>query len=71
MLGVAVVSEQMPLFATDRRPAPKEAAGLSKEGLGSGAEKLLAELVKRGLPEDAYRAAARLCLALDRKPEDR
>jgi hypothetical protein len=63
------MTEQLELFDTERRPPPKEAAGLAKEGLGSGAEKLLAELVKRGLPVDAYRAAARLCLALDRKPE--
>jgi hypothetical protein len=65
VLGVADMSDQLSLFTSDRRPAPKERAGLAKEGLGSGAEKLLAELVKRGLAEQDLRAAARLCLALD------
>jgi hypothetical protein len=60
----------MPLFDTDRRPPPKEAAGLAKEGLGRGPERVLAEMVKRGLGEEHLRAAAALCLELD-KPEAR
>jgi hypothetical protein len=62
------MGDQLELFATDRRPAPKEAAGLAKEGLGSGAEKLMGELVKRGLSERALHHAASLCLLLDAEP---
>jgi hypothetical protein len=43
----------------------KAEAGIAKEGIGKGAERLLAEMVKRGLPEHALCAAARLALALD------
>ena len=39
-------------------------AGLSK-GAAPGAERLLRELVKRGLREDSLRVAAALALALD------
>lgn len=39
-------------------------AGLSK-GAAPGAERLLRELVKRGLPEDSLLEAAALALALD------
>ena len=38
--------------------------GLSKE-IGPGGERLLAELVKRGLGQEHLRAAAALVLALD------
>ena len=62
------MSEQLELFTAEKgngRPMNKTEAGLAKEGVGRGAERLLSEMVKRGLPEEAYRAAARLCLALD------
>jgi hypothetical protein len=59
--------DQLELFATDRRPPPKERAGLAKE-IGPGAERLLGEMVKRGLPERALHRAASLCLLLDAEP---
>jgi hypothetical protein len=40
------------------------AAGL-KQGVPAGAERLLAELVKRGLREGDLRGASGLCLLLD------
>jgi hypothetical protein len=60
------LSDQLALFAE-----PTSAARLTKAELGlrsempAGAERLLAELVKRGLPETDLRVAARLCIALD------
>jgi hypothetical protein len=67
-----VTSDQLQLFDTGRRARmSKTEAGLAKEGVGRGAEKLLAELVKRGLAEADLRAAARLCLALDEEPARR
>jgi hypothetical protein len=60
------LSGQLSLFAE-----PTSAARLTKAELGlrsempAGAERLLAELVKRGLREADLRPAARLCLVLD------
>jgi hypothetical protein len=64
-----VVTGQLPLF--DLEPngngngrKTKAEAGLAK-GIGPGAERLLSELVKRGLPEADLLVAAMLALALD------
>jgi hypothetical protein len=55
------VAAQLELFGGgDAVPAPELA-----KGIPAGAERLLAELVRRGLPEGDLRVAARLCLALD------
>jgi hypothetical protein len=52
---------------TDRRLDRNE-AGLTREGLSPGAEKLLAELAMRGLKREAVRDAALLAVALDENP---
>jgi hypothetical protein len=43
----------------------REEIGISKYAPASGAERLLAELVKRGLDRNALPRAAKLCLWLD------
>jgi hypothetical protein len=64
---VSAPDGQLELFADNGngRRMNKVEAGLAKEIPGFGAEALLSALVKHGLPEDALRAAARLCIALD------
>jgi hypothetical protein len=59
------MSEQLPLFDTGPGRLNKVEAGLAKEGVGRGAERLLSEMVKRGLAEEHLHAAAALALALD------
>jgi hypothetical protein len=61
---------QLALFAEPASPErlTKAKAGLRSE-MPAGAERLLAELVKRGLCETDLRVAARLCLALDERPQ--
>jgi hypothetical protein len=53
---------QMALFA---EPAVKTNAEAGLRETPPGAERLLAELVRRGLHPGGLRAAAALCLALD------
>jgi hypothetical protein len=59
------VSAQLELFC-DTRLSNAE-AGLTGDGIPPGAERLLAELVKRGLSEGDLRVAASLCLVLDER----
>jgi hypothetical protein len=59
------VTAQLELFAETRLSNTE--AGLTTEGIPPGAERLLAELLKRGLPEGDLRVAASLCLALDER----
>lgn len=55
---------QLSLFAEPAEPVlTGEQAGL--RSVPPGAERLLGELVRRGIGEDALEAAARLCLLLD------
>jgi hypothetical protein len=51
-------------------PAPmsREEAGLVRDGIPPGAERLLAALVRRGLDKAHLVAAARLAIALDERP---
>jgi hypothetical protein len=61
-----VSSDQLRLFDTGPRARMnKTEAGLAKEGVGRGAERLLGEMVKRGLGEEHLHRAASLCLLLD------
>jgi hypothetical protein len=63
--GRAVSVKQLELF-------PEAHLSNGEAGLKSvppGAERLLAELVKRGLPEGDLRVAASLCLVLDERAE--
>ena len=67
--GVIVTADQLVLFAMENGNGRKTAAeaGLTRE-LGPGAggpERLMRELVRRGLPEEGYRAAAALVIALE------
>jgi hypothetical protein len=70
------MSEQLKLFGTKPQPQANgcritiDQAGLT-HGRRRGAERLLAEMVKRGLREEHLRTAASLCLALDAPPGDR
>ena len=64
---------QLPLFAG---PGPNGGNGrMTKYAVGlvecpPGAERLLSELVRRGLPPGDLRVAAALCLALDERGRD-
>jgi len=62
-----VTADQLTLLIAENGNGRKTAAqaGLRREIGGGGAERLLRELVRRGLPEDAYYAAAGLVLALE------
>jgi hypothetical protein len=58
--------DQLRLFDTGPRARMnKTEAGLAKEGIGRGAERLLAEMIKRGLGREHLHAAAALALLLD------
>jgi hypothetical protein len=66
---VTVTLQQLAFFTENghngnRHIATKADLGLAKE-IPPGAERLLSELVKRGLRKDAYRPAAALVLALE------
>jgi AAA domain len=71
--GAVVIDGQLDLFAeTVNGDAPavrmnRDEAGLV-HGTPAGAERLLAAMVKRGLPQSDLRVAAALCLALDERP---
>jgi hypothetical protein len=52
---------------TPRNAMNRDQAGLNKDGTTPGAERLLAELVKRGLRPPHLKAAAALALALDER----
>jgi hypothetical protein len=57
---------QLPLFTENGNGRmTKDAAGLKETP--PGAERLLAELIKRGLPPGDLKVAASLCLALDER----
>jgi hypothetical protein len=56
------MSDNLELFGD--RVLTKEEAGIAKE-LAPGPERLLAALVRRGLPTENLRVAAALVLALD------
>jgi len=64
-----MTDDQLALFdAPADRNAPrgtKASLGLAKEGLGRGAERLLVELLKRGLDREHLEMAAALALALE------
>jgi hypothetical protein len=66
-----VVTDQLALFDLELNGnghggwLTKAEAGIAK-GIPAGAERLLAELVRRGLPEGDLQAAAALALELDR-----
>jgi endonuclease V-like protein UPF0215 family len=47
------------------RVADRNGAGLTREAIPAGAERLLAELALRGLQPEALREAALLAVALD------
>jgi hypothetical protein len=49
----------------------KVQAGIRKEGVGRGAERLLAEMIKRGLGREHLHAAAAFCLLLDAERAER
>jgi hypothetical protein len=60
------VSDQLALFGEPvKGRLNKTEAGLAKEIPGRRAERLLAEMVKRGLSEEHLRPAAALALLLD------
>ena len=65
------MTEQLPLFALERNGngrMTRAEAGLRREA-PPGAERLLGELVKRGLPAGDLKVAAALCIALDATDE--
>jgi len=68
-----VTADPLVLFAGQNGNGRKTAAqaGLRREIGGGGAERLLRELVRRGLPEDAYCAAAGLVLVLEEETTGR
>jgi hypothetical protein len=63
------VNDQLSFFTENGRNGNGHVASKSEVGLAKaippGAERLLSELTKRGLKEDAYRDAAALVLALE------
>jgi hypothetical protein len=59
------MSDQLSLFEPKGNGRPMTKAEVGLRDTRPGAERLLAALVKRGLPEGDLRVAAGLCLALD------
>ena len=67
------MTEQLHLFlepnGNGHRRMTREEAGLRRE-MPPGSERLLAAMVKRGLPAGDLRVAAALCIALDTSDEE-
>ena len=58
-------ADQLPLFLEPNGNSRKSKATAGIVECPPGAERLLAELIQRGLSEGDLRVAARLCLLLD------
>jgi hypothetical protein len=50
------------------KPMSRGEAGITREGVPPGAERLLVALVRRGLRKEYLVAAAQLAIALDERP---